>query len=167
MRAKGPTKYTAWRNQWDDATKKNKQKWKAFDVKGTKWRFRLARIGATLFYFVAEEGEPDFRLLQQLDFVEDDVKDIRLVASTGGPLAALDVRITDLRIRAEALPNLPKLAAAERSPKVVAPPGGEPTSEEPRRGSWKLWLAASVVAMLLLGLVVALWQNRRAGDSGE
>ena len=149
VKAKGPTKYTAWRNQWDDATGKNKQKFKGFDVKGTKWRFRLTRTGATLSYFLAEEGDPDFRLLQQYDFVEDDVKDIRLVATTGGPLAALDVRITDLRIRAESLPNL---EAVEASPKTVAPP----------RGYWRIGLAAGVVALVCLGLVVAFWQSRRA-----
>ena len=161
------TKYSAWRNQWDDATRKNKQKFKAFDVKSTKWRFRLARTGATLSYFVAEEGDPDFRLLQQYDFVEDDVKDIRLVASTGGPLAALDVRITDLRIRAESLPNLPKQEAAEASQKAVAPAKGAPITEEPTRGEptgrdWRIWLAAGVGAVLLLGLVMAFWQSRRA-----
>src|SRR5688572_9296660 len=163
LKAKGPTKYSTWRNQWDDATRKNKQKFKAFDVKGTKWRFRLARTGATLSYFLAEEGDPDFRLLQQYDFVEDDVKDIRLVASTGGPLAALDVRITDLRIRAESLPNLPKREAAETNQKGVAPTSGGPTREEPTRAEptgrdWRIWLAAGVGAVLLLGLVVAFWQ---------
>ncbi|MCI0683942.1 MAG: DUF1583 domain-containing protein [Gemmataceae bacterium] len=151
LKANKPTQYTAWRNAWDDATRKNKQKFKGFAVKGTKWRFRLTRTGATLSYFLAEEGDPDFRLLQQHDFPPDDVKDIRVVASTGGPLAALDVRITDLRIRAESLPNLPNVDAAEARGKSVAPTGRD----------WRIWLAAGVGVILLLGLVVAFWQSRR------
>jgi hypothetical protein len=156
VKVKGPTKYTAWRNQWDDATRKNKQKFKPFDAKGTKWRFRLARTGATLSYFLAEEGDPDFRLLQELDFVADDVKDIRLVAQTGGPLAALDVRVTDLRIRAESLPNLPKVEAATK-----ANAEANQETDAPTRSRWRIWLVAGVVAILLLGLALAFWQSRR------
>jgi hypothetical protein len=157
VKAKGPTKYTAWHNAWDDATRKNKQKFKAFDVKGTKGRFRLARTGSIFSYFLAEEGDPDFRLLQQYDFTPDDVKDIRIVATTGGPLAALDVRITDLRIRAESLPNL---ANQEK----VADAGQKAAASTVSYRN--IWLLAGMAAILLLGLLLAFWQFRRASNSG-
>ena len=160
VKGKGPTKYTAWRNQWDDATRKNKQKFKGFDVKGTKWRFRLTRAGSTLSYYLAEEGDADFRRLQQHDYVEDDVKDIRVVAQTGGPLAALDVRVTDLRIRAESLPNL-EAAEAKQGAKQDA----QQAEAKPGLGNSTIWLAAGLGAILLLGLVVAIWQRRRAPNA--
>jgi hypothetical protein len=160
VKGKPPTKYSTWRNQWDDVTRKNKQKFKGFDVKGTKWRFRLARTGSTLSYYVAEEGDADFRLLQQWDFVEDDCKDVRVVAQTGGPLAALEVRVTDLRIRAESLPNLP-IADASTAKQEAAPPG-DPPGVPAGPGGWRIWLAAGVGAILLLALGLAIWRSRRA-----
>jgi len=60
------------------------------------------------------------------------------------------------------LPNLPNPGAAGASSKGVEPTRGEPTSEEPAGRDWRIWLAAGVGAILLLGLVVAFWQSRRA-----
>ncbi len=44
VKGNAPTKYTAWRNQTDEATRKNKQKFKGFDVKGTKKQARNSKF---------------------------------------------------------------------------------------------------------------------------
>jgi|SRR5581483_6288089 len=149
------TRYTAWHNQWNQDTRKNKQEIKWFEAKSTKWRFRLTRKDTVLSYYLAEADEADFRLLQQYLFVGDDVKDIRVVATTGGPKAALDVRVTDLRIRAESLPNLGVVPTDGMVP-------AEPPEERPIRGRWLIWLALGLAVVVLVGVTFAVWHRRRA-----
>jgi hypothetical protein len=148
-----PTKFTAWANRTNEATGKNDAQFKGFDAKSTRWRFRLARTGAVLSYLLAEQDEPDFRLLHQLAWFDEDLKDIRVVASTGGPQAALDVRVTDLRIRAESLPNLPD---------------DERRSGLPADGwRWTAWLTAGVALVFVAGLTLVVRQVRRRGAATD
>ena len=49
----------------------------------------------------------EFTLLQEFPFGEADLKYVRLIGSTGGAKYSLDAVVTDLRIRAESLPDLP------------------------------------------------------------
>ena len=70
-------------------------------------RLRLVRAGGVLYYFAAEDWSDNFTLLHTAEFGAKDLKSVRVVAATGGPGAAFDVRATDLRIRAEAFPRDP------------------------------------------------------------
>ncbi len=66
-------------------------------------RLRLVRRGAMLSCYTSEEPQEAFTLLSRGEFGTKDLKNVRLLAATGGPPASLDVRVTDLRIRADGL----------------------------------------------------------------
>lgn len=73
-------------------------------------KLRLARSGSQLHYLVAEGKSQDFRELAREEFARGDVRLLRLAANTGESPTALDVRLRDLRIRAERLPREPAAA---------------------------------------------------------
>ncbi len=66
-------------------------------------RLRLVRSGPRLHFFISEGAASDFTLLQTSEFSTTDLRDVRILGTTGGPGTFLDVRISDVRIRAEAL----------------------------------------------------------------
>jgi serine/threonine protein kinase len=70
-------------------------------------RLRLIRTGSTLSYYVADGLKQGFMLLMQHPITRAEVANISLVGLTNGPQSAIDVRFTDLHVRAHALPNLP------------------------------------------------------------
>jgi RNA polymerase sigma factor (sigma-70 family) len=115
-------------------------------------RLRLTRTGALLGYYVADGANGPFRLFRQIPFVNEDLKEVRIMASTGGPKASLDVRFTDLRIRAESLPNLPSTSSdvADAGRSEVAP--GLPTVSVGETKSWR-----PAAAVFFLGLAACLW----------
>jgi len=103
-------------------------------------RLRLKREGSTLHYLVAEEDEETFRELVQKEFTADDCI-VRFVCYTG-PKRGADVRLVDLRIRAEKLPV------------TTAPPR--------RLGplAWGVIIVACALALTLLGLLIHhVWQK--------
>jgi hypothetical protein len=104
-------------------------------------RLRLARTGSALSCFASEADNEDFVLLKEYPFSPLDVKQVFLHASTGGPNAELDVRVSDLHIVADALPDLAASAT---------PPAGT-----------KRWFAAAVILNLLLLLVAGAWLTLR------
>lgn len=93
-------------------------------------RLRLVRTGSTLSCFASEGDKDDYLFLKEYPFSSLDVKQVFLHASTGGPRAELDVRLSDLNIVADSLPDLAVSAA---------PPAGS-----------KRWLAAALLLNLLL-----------------
>ena len=52
-----------------------------------------------------------FVFLHQHPFRADDLKGVRVGGHTGGPQSALEARVTDLRIRADSMPDLPAAPA--------------------------------------------------------
>src|SRR2546421_5944689 len=77
-------------------------------------RLRLVRTGSILSQYVAEGSSDDFRFLWNHPLGADDVR-VRIGGFTGGPKASLEAHLSDLRIRAGALPNIP----AEESDRVL------------------------------------------------
>lgn len=69
-------------------------------------RLRLVRGGPTLYFYVGEGADKDFSLLYQSEFGTKDLKNVRILARTGGPGASFNVRVTDLHIRADAFPKV-------------------------------------------------------------
>lgn len=106
-------------------------------------RFRLSRTGADLSHAVAEGPGQEFTLLKQLHYGEEDLKYVRIIGTTAGVNAALDVRITELRIRADALPDV--AAAAVTAPSWRTGGAG--------RGLLLVPLAALAIAALLGSLL--------------
>src|SRR5262249_2642946 len=74
-------------------------------------RLRLVRKGPTLYFFTSEPPAADFKLLDTSVFGTADLKNVRVLGSTGGPGASFAVRVTDPSIRAEGLPKRPAAAA--------------------------------------------------------
>ena len=106
-------------------------------------QLRLVRKDDTLLYYAAEEANPEFILLREQRIPEgrDDVRDVSLFAQTDSPRAELDIRFTDLRIRAESSPN--GLSASDG-----AAPAAEPAGT-------KRWLLAAELVAVALGLLLA------------
>jgi hypothetical protein len=99
--------YTTWFFQANNAGgKPATQELKYFPAGMKSGRLRLVRAGAILSHYVAEDAAGGFALLRQHPFGAEDVRAIHVGGHTGGRKAALDFRITDLRIRAESLPDL-------------------------------------------------------------
>ncbi len=108
-------------------------------------RLRLQRSGVMLTYLASEGLDGEFIQLGHWQFSKADLHEIRLVASPGGgPNAAYDIRYTDLRLRAESVPNAP----------------GAPTAAPPSRGKFWLPVALFGVGILLLVGVWLLWGRR-------
>src|SRR5262249_33762346 len=118
---------------------------KAFSTQAKTGRLRLVRQGSTIFYYATEGLDDTFTLLQQFPFSAADIEDVRLVASTGGPKAALDVRVSDLSIKAEAVQG-----AAE----AASPPAAG-------KGWLGIALALVVASAVGLGALIAVRQSRR------
>jgi hypothetical protein len=78
-------------------------------------RLRLVRSGPTLFFYTSDGPGQDFALLQTKEFGKEDLKNARILGSTGGPGATFDALVTDVSIRAEALPRV-STAAAQPAP---------------------------------------------------
>jgi len=76
-------------------------------AEGKTARLRLARSGSVLSFYGATGFQKEFRLLRKHPFGAEELNEVRLVGSTGGADAVLDVRVTDLQLRAESLLNLP------------------------------------------------------------
>jgi DNA-directed RNA polymerase subunit RPC12/RpoP len=112
-------------------------------------RLRLVRRGPTLSYYTSEEPRQDFTLLHTAEFGTTDLKNVRILGTTGWQGRYLDVRIADVRIRAEAFVK----TAADG-----AWPAAEPTA------TGRPWLATVLVlSALSVAIVGALgaWQYTR------
>lgn len=116
-------------------------------------RLRLVRSGVQLSFWVAEPADAKFEHLREAMFGDDDLVDVKLLATTGGPNASFDVLFSDLHVRATALPNvqavvLEKPVAPERPPapaaEIAVPQGWLPAV-----------LVISVVFIVLLALTIA------------
>ncbi len=113
-------------------------------------RLRLVRTGSTLASYVSEGPDAFLLFLKEYAFGADPLKTVYIMTSTGGPKAELDVRVTDLRIRADALPDLP-VGSAAAAPVANAPPGAAPAPA----GS-KPWLVASLLIGILIAFALAI-----------
>jgi serine/threonine protein kinase len=119
-------------------------------------RLRLVRSGPTLYFFTGDGPGEDFALLQTQQFGTEDLKNVRILGSTGGPGASLDVLVTDVSIRADALP------------KVSAPA----PQKAPATGGRGWLVAVSALSCLSVAVAVSLgaWHyartRRRAAPAG-
>jgi hypothetical protein len=120
-------------------------------------RLRLVRDGGDLYYCIAEGPGGEFHTLRKFAFGSEDLKDIRLIGSTGGEKALVDVRFTDLLIRADGLPDL-------AAPRDDAVPGGEVAQPAPPSRAWMAATAiigGAVFVFLLAGSLVGVVLYRR------
>ena len=113
--AEGGTQFTTW-TQFRTDTGKKLGKFNPYPAAAQTGRLRLVRSGSTLAYYAAEGPDGEFKFLQQYLFSPEDLKEIHLVGSTGGPEALLDFRVSDLRVRSGDLTDvaLPATSAPTR-----------------------------------------------------
>jgi len=114
-----------------------------FPTEVTSGRLRLVRSGSTLFFYAGEGADKDFQLLHTDEFGKKDLKNVRILGYAGAPWASFDVRVTDLHIRADSLPQV--------FPAIPPPSTGLP---------WPAILLVSAAAMALLSLGTWLYARR-------
>jgi serine/threonine protein kinase len=151
----GGSEFLTWVSLWDEEAGKHQQRFKGFPTQAKTGRLRLARTGSVVTYSVSEGDQADFTPLLQYTFSDEDLEDVRILGSTGGPKAVLDARVWDLRVRAASL--------------------SQTTPEEgslPRLGlRGKAWLTLAAGSFLGLAVVVGVWlavrRNRGAAQDAD
>jgi hypothetical protein len=98
--------FGAWFSLRDEATGKERSQWKGTPTQALSGRLRLVRKGTVVSYYVAEEAQSNFTLIQEFSWSAEPLEELRLYGRTESPEGSLDVRITDFQLRAAALPGL-------------------------------------------------------------
>jgi hypothetical protein len=137
VHADGGTEFWAFSIVWDKVADREQRRNSNSKQTVTKTgRLRIVRSSSDLTFYGAE-GANDFTLVgERKGFGAQDLDNVALVGQVVGPKAALDVRFTDLRIRAESLPQAPVISVQ----KVVE----------------KGWLAVGLVLAMLITLTLCL-----------
>ena len=142
MSPKDGSRFIGWSNMWDNVGEKKVSHSISVPTKVMNGRLCLVRFGADVHYGYSDGPDGAFRFFKKFPFGAEDVRRVRVVGATGGAKATLDVRVTDFRIRADAILNLPAGAA----PAPVGQPVAEPLAPAPRRrhGTRSFWFWQSV-----------------------
>ncbi len=98
--------FGAWFSLRDEATGKERSQWKGTPTQALSGRLRMVRQGTVVSYYVAEQAQSDFTLIQESSWSAEPLEELRLIGWTGSAEGSLDVRITDFQLRAAALPGL-------------------------------------------------------------
>jgi hypothetical protein len=115
-----------------------------FPTLATTGRLRLVRSGDELSYLASVGVDQPFQLLEKYRFGAEEVQKILICGTTGGEKAQLDLRVSDLLIRADTITGAP---AAE---------GG--------RG----WLLAGLLVALTVGAILTVgFLFRKRGEDGQ
>jgi hypothetical protein len=144
------TNFVSWQSLWDEDKGTPARSLGVFLTPAKSGRFRLIRSGSHLYFGFAEGLDGAFRFRAKYNFGPEDVRDIRITAATGSEQATIDVRATDLHIRADAIPNAPGVAPLVAAGNIDAPV----IAVAPSRA----WLVATLLigAVVLLVMAVAL-----------
>lgn len=124
-----------------------------FPASAKSGRLRMVRNGSELFFFVGD-GNDNLTLMHRVEFGTKDLKNVRVLASTGWMGTALDVRVTDLQIRAEAFPK----SAGESVPTV--PESGDEAPPSIQTKVIRLGLSVAAGMACLLGIYYVFLRRR-------
>ena len=94
-------------------------------------RIGLRRTKKELIFLASDEATEPLKEIERLPFTDQTLRVVRLFCDTGGSPTALDVRLTDIGVRAEEI--------TEGIPQRV-----------PATSNWWLWLLTPTVGLLLL-----------------
>jgi hypothetical protein len=150
---RGP-QFIAWVRLWDEGKGKHAAKVKEVPAGEKKGRLRLVRKGAEIASYVSEGANAEFELIREFPFTKEDIKDVEIIANTGGPRGELDVRVTDLRIRAS--------APAQPPPDLPAAP-----DRADGRRIWLILLGILAALAALLVLLGVFWRRRGAASAAK
>jgi hypothetical protein len=143
----------AWSLLWDDAKQRNFDRYNQVATKTKSGQLRLLRSASELSYWRSDGAGTPFVRLRADRFGSADVREVRAVIGTGGRAAALDVRLSDLHIRAASL----------QMAKAAVIPTAEETAPSPSDRSGRWWvLALFLLVPLALGTGFFLYMRRHS-----
>jgi hypothetical protein len=117
----GATLFRSCLTLWDgNAGKEEQLPWKELPTQARAGKLRLVRTGSELAYYVAQGPDDNFLLLHKAPFGDSDLRQVRMVVTTGGPEASLSARVTEFRIRAESLLKGPAAIKKQGGGKTMA-----------------------------------------------
>lgn len=149
------TIFVTWMRRRKPADDDDEIRAKIYPTTAKSGRLRLVRSGAELFYLKAEGADDTFKVLTKFTFGAEDLLHVDIVASTGGENATLDARITDIRIRAQALPGAP---ATDSGPAGAL---AENAPQGPKREWLTTTLLLGAAVLVLFGTVAGVQVLRR------
>ena len=126
----------------DQSSGKLQRRSHVYPTKATRGRLRLVRQGTDIFFLTADGADDEYVFRQKYPFGGENIEAIRIVGSTGGPRAALEVRVRELRLRSTGGDSAPAQAAAPES-------------------SGELWPVLVLLAVVLMGAGGVVWLKRR------
>ena len=143
--------FYAWSSLWrDDAPKPSPPRGERYPTQAKAGRLRLIRSGSDLYFGMAETLDGDFVFKSKHRFGPEDLRGIRIFGVTGTETASLDVRLTGLRVGADAIPNMPASSSASNRPASTEPTAALPPA------SGKGWLFATLAAGIAIPLLAAI-----------
>jgi hypothetical protein len=154
VQGKRGREFMGWVTLFNKETGKNQAGVNPIPARTRVGRLRLVRTGDTLVFYGSETLDGNFIHVWSQPIGGDDIRTIRLAAATGNPEVPLDVRVSDLHIRAEGFIN---------EPAVASTPGAGPEPEKKSR--LVMWLVLG--AVLVLALLGGWLYVRRRGQRGE
>lgn len=145
--------FISWVRLWDAAADKPATKAAASPAAASSVRLRLIRSGADLYFLTSEGPGAEFKLRAKFLFGAEDLNRLQIIGTTGSERASLEARVTDLVIRADAIPGAP--AAALAAPAPSAPAANPPATPAREGGGWLLVILIAVVALVFVALMFA------------
>ncbi len=115
-------------------------------------RLRITRVGTTATFWVAEGNAAEFRELVRREVGTEDLNLVRMSAYAGEFPEPVDVRLIDLKVRAE---SLDPALVAEQVQLATPPTGG-------RRWLLAVLLIAAAGAILFLGCILLAMRRRQS-----
>ena len=118
-------------------------------------RLRITRSGTVATVLAAEGKDGVFKELSRKELGPDDITVIWLMAYTGHAQNSVDLRVTDLRIRAGA--------------PIPTPPRGEVAGAEGEPDAPKLWrfVVIGLIALLICAVGLAAMMRRQGDDKNK
>jgi hypothetical protein len=139
----GPRDGKHWQSSvWEPAAPQRQARVEFFPTAATQGRLRITRLGSSVTFYASEGPEGKWTRLSHYNLGPEDLLAIGLNATTGDADAALDVRFTNLELRAESL------AGAADSPPV------EPSGKGGWAGTGTV-IAAMTALLVLIGCLGA------------
>lgn len=120
---------------------KNKQDLKSYPAQADHGRLRISRTGSQLTFEVAEGDAADFRQLQQVEFGDEPVRTIQVMADTGGSARKMSVSLDEFS------------ASADRITFAFPP--------EKQSSAWAIWMACAMGAVVAMATLAGLIWRRR------
>lgn len=119
----------------------NKQDLKSYPAQTDHGRLRLSRSGSQLTIEVAEGDSEEFRQLQQVEFGNEPIRTVQVVADTGGSTQKMSVCLGEFSANADQIA-------------FAIPPVN-------RTYSWGIWIASAVASVLVIAMSAYCVARRR------